>query len=405
MNILALTYWSYKDALVQTCTLPYLRIITKQSGRKVFLVTLEAPDYKLSEEEYKNARTELQKDGIKLITLKYHPFGIVAILSWFVYLFKLMYVISRNKISYIYCWATPAGALGYMLSVLTGRKLVIDCLEPHAEAMVENGTWMKNSFRFKALFSLERKLVKRASHLLFNADGMEGYIKEKYNVEVKDSYVKPNCVDLGLFSFNSVKDVQLLKQYGLEDKVTCVYAGKFGGIYLEDETFAFIKKCEEHWGANKFRFLLLSNASDEYMAKKVKAFGINATTIIKLFVAHRQVPKYMGMADFAICPVKPVPTKRYCSPIKDGEYWALGLPVVIPPNISEDSQIISENKAGAILESFNEMGYINAIKQIDSIISNKSRAEVYKAIRPIAEKYRNFSIAEKIYSEVYPSVV
>lgn len=107
------------------------------------------------------------------------------------------------------------------------------------------------------------------------------------------------------------------------------------------------------------------------------------------------------MADFAISPVKPVPTKKYCTPIKDGEYWAMGLPVVIPPNISVDSQIIKENRAGAILESFDEKGNMETIRLIDAIIKGKSRMEVYNAIRPLAEKYRNFTIAEDIYKMIY----
>ena len=31
-NVLVLTYWSYKDALIQTYTLPYVRIIQKNLG-------------------------------------------------------------------------------------------------------------------------------------------------------------------------------------------------------------------------------------------------------------------------------------------------------------------------------------------------------------------------------------
>ena len=79
----------------------------------------------------------------------------------------------------------------------------------------------------------------------------------------------------------------------------------------------------------------------------------------------------------------------------------MGLPVVIPPNISIDSQLIKENRAGAILESFDESGYSKAIAQIDTIIKGKSRAEIYNQIRPLAEKYRNFSIAEEVYRKIY----
>lgn len=109
----------------------------------------------------------------------------------------------------------------------------------------------------------------------------------------------------------------------------------------------------------------------------------------------------MGLADFALCAINPVPSKKYCTPIKDGEYWALGLPVVIMRGISVDSQIIEENRAGAILKSLDDAGYTNAAGQIDSIIKSRSRTEIYNQIRPLAEKYRNFTIAEEVYKKIY----
>jgi hypothetical protein len=197
-----------------------------------------------------------------------------------------------------------------------------------------------------------------------------------------------------------VKDKILLEELGLNGRIVGVYAGKFGGIYLEDESFQLIKKCENYWG-ERFRFVLLSNVDDNYIKSKIEKFEIRKETIIKLFVAHENIAKYIGLADFAICPVKPVPTKQYCSPIKDGEYWAMGLPVIITRDISVDSQIIADNNAGAVLQNLDDEGYIAAIGKIDSIIANKSRAEVYKQIRPLAEKYRNYSIAEKVYAAIY----
>ena len=131
-------------------------------------------------------------------------------------------------------------------------------------------------------------------------------------------------------------------------------------------------KSVKTWGKDKFRFLLLSNASDDYLKEKVLKFDIQHSTIIKLFVNHSEIPRYIGLADFAISPVKPVPTKKYCTPIKDGEYWAMGLPVVITPGISIDSEIIKENRAGAILESFGEVGYANAISRINLILKGKT---------------------------------
>lgn len=308
----------------------------------------------------------------------------------------------KKNIKIVHPWCSTAGAIGVILKKMNkGVMLTIDSFEPHAEAMIENGTWRRSGLKYKALFRFEKLEAKIADHLIFAAPGMESYIKEKYKAVVTNYSVKPACIDLVAFSDKFSKEIQLLHRYDLQDKVICVYAGKFGGIYLENEIFEFIKNCENYWGKDKFRFLLLSNVSDEYVKEMNFRSHIQNSTIIKVFVQHNKVPLYMGLADFAICPVKPVPTKKYCTPIKDGEYWAMGLPVIIPPNISVDSEIIKQSGAGAILESFDEKGYLNSIRLIDALVKGKNRVDIYNQIRPLAEKYRNFSVAEKVYRKIY----
>jgi glycosyltransferase involved in cell wall biosynthesis len=151
--------------------------------------------------------------------------------------------------------------------------------------------------------------------------------------------------------------------------------------------------------------LLLSNADEAFLKDMTVKYGIEEDAVIKLFVPHAEIPKYIGLADFALSPYKPVPSKRFGTPIKNGEYWAMGLPVVITPDISEDSNIITENNAGVVLNGFTEEDFLHAITQIDKTISHKSRMEVYNAIRPLAEKYRNFSIAEEVYGKLYSGLV
>src|SRR4030066_244618 len=107
-NILILTYWSYQDALIQTYTLPYVRIIRKIIQKKNF----------------------------------------------------------------IHAWCTPAGILGYILSKTTGVPLIIDSYEPHAEAMVENGTWGKSSWSFKLLFFFEKLQSKHAQTVISAVEKM-----------------------------------------------------------------------------------------------------------------------------------------------------------------------------------------------------------------------------------------
>ncbi len=401
-NILVLTYWSYNEALIQTYTLPYVRIIKDKlpPNSKIYLVTLEQNHLKLSNQE-KNKLSQVLKDqNIIWIPVNYQKPGIMGAISWFFLLIKLWWICGRDDIKKIHAFCTPAGSVGYLLSLITRLPLIIDSMEPHAESMVENGTWGKNSMAYQALWAFEKWQSKRAQHLICAASGMESYIKTKYKLIPKSVFVKPSCVDLEQFNIVKKKNKKLLNELGLENKIVCVYAGKIGGIYLEQEIFDFFKTASEYWG-DQFHVLMLSNASDEAINQYSKNAMLNPNIITKQFVAHKDIADYIGLGDFALNPVKPVPSKRYCTSIKDGEYWAIGLPVVITPNISDDSEIIAQNNIGAVLKGFDKQSYLKAIVQIDQLLKTNQDGTLTNQIVEIAKKHRSFGIADKVYDKIY----
>ncbi|MBY0435305.1 MAG: hypothetical protein K2U26_14450 [Cyclobacteriaceae bacterium] len=397
-NILVITYWSYDDALIQTYTLPYVKIIQKYLpiGSKIYLLTLEKfPDQVGSI----RIRGELEENGIEWLPQKYNPFGFQAIVQWIKLVFTLRKFILLNRIETIHCWCTPAGAAGYLLSVITGRRLIIDSYEPHAEAMVENGTWKKNGLAFRLLFWLEAKQTKRASYLIAATESMKAYMHLKYEVKAANFFAKPACVNLELFSEEKIKNTDLLKTFSLTDKIVCVYAGKLGGIYLDKEVFDFLKIAFDYWG-HSFRALFLTSHARSVIEEYCIESKLDPNVVIVKFVPHKEVPAYMGLADFALTPVKPVPTKRYCTPIKNGEYWALGLPVVIPNHISDDSDIIIKHNIGAVWRSLDEESYREAVIKIDTLIKTPD-SQRYAKIRQVAIQYRSFEIAENVYRSIY----
>jgi glycosyltransferase involved in cell wall biosynthesis len=397
-NILVLTGWSFKDALVQAYTLPYVYIMAKKipPGSKIFLVTFEQEHIALTKEEKKKAKTELSAKGIHLVTFNYSRFGLIAVIKWLWSMKYLWWLAVLRNVSYIHAWCTPAGSLGYLISIFTGKPLIIDSYEPHAEAMVENKTWAAHGMKYRIQFYFEKKLSKRAKYIISATEGMKDYAVRKYGVTLNNFYVKPACVDLELFNPAKRKNPKLLNELNLRDKIVCVYAGKFGGIYLTHEVFRFFHFAEKKWG-DKFRALLLTNYDSQQLYKWSEQNGFSQDKLVVRFVPHKDIPEYMGLGDFGITPVKPIPTKRYCTPIKDGEYWALGLPVVITKDISDDSEIILKNDAGVVIEELNDEGYAKAIETL----SKKLNAYNPSDISAVAQKYRNFSIADKIYEEIY----
>jgi glycosyltransferase involved in cell wall biosynthesis len=404
-NILVLTYWSYKDALIQTYTLPYIRIILKHLPplSKIFLFTFEQEHLKLNDEDKLKTRKLLSGERIEWLPFNYNRFGIKSIFKLSLLVPRLAYTVLSNNLSYIHSWCTPAGALGYILSVITQKPVILDSYEPHAEASVENGDWAKNSLPFKILFALEKRLSHRANIAIAATEGMRYYAKEKYNATFEHYFVKPACTDLQKFHLGLTKNKELLAQLGFTNKIVCVYAGKFGGIYLDQEVFDFFKVGHNYWGDN-FRILLLTNQPEDSLKKLCQNSQLDYSIICAKFVSHAEVPQYMGLGDFGITPVKSIPTKRYCTPIKDGEYWALGLPIVITPNISDDSDIIEQNNIGAIWSYKDKNSYIETIEKIDCLLKNTPKKDLQNKIRAIAEKYRSFEIAEKIYKKIYKNV-
>lgn len=401
-NLLVFTYWSFKEALIQTYTLPYLKIISKQigPGSKIYLITIEKPELMLKADEMKRVEKELTEYNIELILIPYKRFGLSAIFNWSLNIFFLVNFCRRQKISGLHAFCTPAGSIGYIISVITGIPLVLDSYEPHAEAMVENGTWKKYGIAYRFLYYLEKRQSKRARAVIAATGAMKDYARIKYKTVPEHFFVKPACVDLNLFSGSNFKNVPLLSDLGLNDKIVCVYAGKFGGIYLDREVFDFFKVCSDYWG-EKFGVLLLTNHDPGQIKNWINVSGLKASIITNLFVEHAKIADYIGLADFAITPVKSVPSKKYCTPIKDGEYWALGLPVVITHDISDDSAIIEKENIGAVIESLDHNSYLRVVKKIDSLFSSEPRKALRNRIRKVAIKYRSFEIAELVYSKVY----
>lgn len=393
-NILVITYWSYADALIQTYTLPYLRIMLRilPKGSKIHLITLERGIDLLNGKE--------TEEGIINTQFKLIPFGPKAILEWRRNLKSLREMCSVNRISKIHTWCTPAGGIGYLLSKRTGIPLVLDSYEPHADAMIETGTWKKNGPAFRILHHLEKRQTFHAEWLIGVVPGMKQYASLRYGYEGTNFLTKPACINTEHFSLRKRKNQKLLTELGLQDKVVCVYAGKLGGLYLTDATFDFFKTASEFWG-ERFHALLLTSAEPEVINEYCRKASLNRNQVSAVFVPHSEMPDYMGLGDLAFSAFKPVPSRRYCTPIKNGEYWAMGLPVVIPDGISTDSDIIRENNAGYVCLEMSKAEFQSACTRIDQLLTSESGDNLSLRIHELAEKHRNFTVAFEVYKTIY----
>ena len=115
-------------------------------------------------------------------------------------------------------------------------------------------------------------------------------------------------------------------------------------------------------------------------------------------VEHEQVPTWLSASDFAFSLHAPTPNKLFVNPIKNGEYWANGLPILMPMGIGDDSSIIEENPISGVIFD-NKTNIINALDRMQKLLS---KTGIRSQIPDFAVKYRNISIVEEVYSKVLP---
>jgi glycosyltransferase involved in cell wall biosynthesis len=396
MNVLVVTYWDRDDPLVVNYTLPYLRIMQRElpPGSKIHLVTLDKEVGMSGEED---------ADGFIRHGYPYKGFGLAGVGMVLSLVWSLVRLVRRNRIDVVHAWCTPAGMVGYLVSKITGKPLVLDSYEPHAESMVENGTWKRGSVAFRTLFLFEKLQTWRAVAVIAATEGMRAYAQAKYQCVPARFHVKPACVDLKRFDPAVVDKESVRRSMGLEGKLVAVYAGKFGGIYLDREVFELFLAARNHWG-DQFHVLLLTGHRMDELLPWMQAFHLPPEMFTVQWAAPKDVPTLLGLADWAITPVKPVPTKRYCTPVKDGEYWAMGLPVMITAGISDDSGIISRNGAGVVIRTLGPSGYNEAVLEMADLLERGGEG-LRPRIRSLAMRYRNFNVAEEVYRKVYGEVL
>ncbi len=73
--------------------------------------------------------------------------------------------------------------------------------------------------------------------------------------------------------------------------------------------------------------------------------------------SRRELPEYLTAANVGLLFVRPSPSRTACSPVKNGEYLACGLPVVTPADIGDYSRLIDKRNVGIVLDNLSTEQY------------------------------------------------
>ncbi len=389
MNILFLSYWNISDGLSQSTVLPHVSILAKNVRiKKILLFTVERQN---------NCATDLPEkvQHIPLVSKKNSGLLLNKISDFVLFPRQIEAESRKHSVSLMICRSSLAGALGYMVYKRTGIPFIVESFEPHASYMVESGVWRKWGLRNLLQIYWEKKQKKYARLLLTVS---EHYKRALVSQGVPDSKIKvmPCCVDLERFGFNEYDRSAIRRKYEIPmDSLAAIYVGKFGGMYMEREALVIFREILQRIRCF-YLFVITPNNADQLWKWVKEVGGFEGIVINFLCVPHQDVQKYLSASDFAFATYKPSPSKRFLSPIKVGEYWANGLPVMIPENIGDDSGIIEREGCGVVIDQNDLSLTANKLKALLA----EGRVGYSAWINSCAHKYRNMKVVEDTYQSI-----
>lgn len=390
MNVLYLGYWPATDPLTAAVITPRLKILSSlnEVNQVVFC-------------SFERGQSSIDIEGVPNVQyIKFHSHSkqnifltkYVDFTEWPDFIKNL---VNEYKINLIIANSPLAGGAAFLVWRTTRVPFIVECFEPHADYMVESGVWSRWDPRFWILKYFE-KMQKRHAWMLQTVT--QNYKRKLLTegVSVQKIFTMPNTFQPQIFRFN--ERARVVKRAELkfsEEALVGVYVGKFGGIYYEQEAFDLFAKTFNFFGSH-FRMIILSQQDSKFILLNLASRGINPLHVFVGSALHSEVPNYLSAADFAFATIKPSPCRIYCCPVKNGEYWANGLPIFLEDGIGEDSEIIKNDGGGIIFEINNP---IVGFRKLASLLRTE-RSQLANSISLIAYRYRGEELITERYKEI-----
>ncbi len=394
LNIMYISYWSLSEPLTASTILPHMGLLEEDDRiGKVILVTVEHPGNGIEPDI-----SHLTK--MEHLPIKFRSDDPSAIDKAKLFLSlpnRLAQVVEDNDIGVIDSKASLAGILAYKVSRKTGRPFIVESFEPHSTYMLECDIWRKWSPYYLYNRFYEKKQIKRAKFLVTVTENYRNDLIAA-GIEPTRVIVVPSITDMDKFVIDETSRENFRKKEGIpaEAKVG-IYVGKFGGLYLEEEAYWIMGETRAHFG-DDFHVVILTPQDPDHIREQLRNIGFADSKIVVRLAAHKDVPKYLAASDLAFSPIRYTAVKAYQSPVKNGEYWACGLPILLTDKVSDDFWIIRKHKQGGALYDLDKNNLGEALVEIEKELAQPDHKE---KIRAIAKQYRSFDIAKDVYKQLF----
>lgn len=299
---------------------------------------------------------------------------------------KAIQLVKKQGIDIIVARGGPHSntVLGYFISKITGKPLVLDLADPWLEYPY---LVLPTVFHRKINEYFEREVFNHASKMAVSCPVVKDSILRKYkNIKFRDIDVVTNGFDK--LEFDEVEKLVRYEPLVDNSKLTISHIGTLSWIRKE----AFITICKAlkmalEWDpsiSKKIEFQLIGENSEEILAA-IYDFGLTEITKTPGYVTHKEAIKSMMKANLLFLPISEELTNKngiYVIPGKFFEYIGSGTPVLfIGPKKCDTAKIIEDENLGVVFEiSQTEeiANYLSKVVNIKTRIKDKNLENIKK---------------------------
>lgn len=257
---------------------------------------------------------------------------------------------------------------GRTLSFWKRRPWVMEVRDLWPESIKTVGV-MKDNAVIRYFEWEEMRCYKSARQIIVVTDSFKSKLIER-GISEKKIFVVKNGVDRSLFA-PMAKDLELLKELGLEGKKVIGYVGTHGMAHKLD----FILQCaKNNEGKNDYHFLFIGNGAkkNELLNLKEQLKLTNVTMLDS--VSKTEVKRYISILDLCLINLRKSDLFKTVIPSKIFENAAMEIPIIMGVE-GEAQEIIKSYKAGLCFEPENASDFQNAL---DQLLSDKDLYEQCK---------------------------
>jgi glycosyltransferase involved in cell wall biosynthesis len=307
------------------------------------LITFEQERWALSETERVSMSAQLGSEGIQWIPIRYHKRPPVLstaydILVGVQHCFRLG---RQVGVRLFHGRGSVPCAVGYIASKLSAALFFNDSDGPLSEEYVDAGVWPRGSFAHGATAWAERHFLAAADAVAVLTDRRRAEVEPYARAPVA---VLPCAVDSSHFVPDVTRSTHLRDELGLIGTVL-VYSGKSGGWYRGETVIDFAAATAEVVG----EVSLLVLTTDDPATVRGPAAQKGVRCVVRA-VSRDEMPAYLSAGDAGLSFRLDTPSQRACSPIKNAEYLACGIPVVTTPGAGDYPELLRRERVGVVLE-------------------------------------------------------